>query len=150
MYIIKYNYCSLSTTDTAGCQKRHSSKQFFFNLWRLTENTWSFAVLFFLNLIFLNSRELYRNGIIFNIISYFFPMLDMLSTCKIFFSWNLLILEIDKCFQKICKILKWLPQKFKSSFSCGIPFLLYNELTFLSCAIFLIEFSFHDNMICTS
>lgn len=121
-------------SDMTGCQKRLSSKHFFL-IYGDWQRTHSHLLFFFFQLliIFMNSRELYHNGIVLNIKLFLFHVdIIMLSALKIFFfAWKLSIVEIVKCFQKICKIWTTHWQKFKSMLSCSRPFLLCNKLAFL-------------------
>lgn len=122
-------------SDMTGCQKRLSSKHFFL-IYGDWQRTHSHLLFFFFQLliIFMNSRELYHNAIVLNIKLFLFHVdIIMLSALKIFFffAWKLSIVEIVKCFQKICKIWTTHWQKFKSMLSCSRPFLLCNKLAFL-------------------
>lgn len=133
-------------SDMTGCQKRLSSKHFFliYGDWQRTHSHLLFFFFFQLLIIFMNSRELYHNGIVLNIKLFLFHVdIIMLSALKIFFffAWKLSIVEIVKCFQKICKIWTTHWQKFKSMLSCSRPFLLCNKLAFLCNISYWILFS---------
>lgn len=144
MYLIKYNYCSLLLIWQV-VRKGYQANIFFWFMEIDREHILICCSFFFqLLIIFMNSRELYHNAIVLNIKLFLFHVdIIMLSALKIFFffAWKLSIVEIVKCFQKICKIWTTHWQKFKSMLSCSRPFLLCNKLAFLCNISYWILFS---------